>query len=66
MASTQVRHAPERTAATTSDDHQATTKRTDALEDRLDYKTVRQARALASKRNEKPTSWQVFKKKLAR
>lgn len=34
------------------------------VEDRLDYRMVRQARALAAKRGEKTMAWADFKKKL--
>lgn len=66
MASTQVKHAPRRASAPKPENPKADVNQTGILEDRLDYISVRQARALASKRNEKPTSWQDFKKKLAR
>lgn len=65
MATTHVRPAPARDTATTPERPQSASKM-DRLEDRVDYLTVRHARTLASKRDEKPIAWEDFKKKLTR
>jgi hypothetical protein len=64
MATTQIRRAPENTVAAKPQNPRAAVGRDSSLEDRLDLITVRKARLIASKRNEKPISWQEFKKKI--
>lgn len=65
MATSHVRPAPARDAAPRTERPELESS-TSRLEDKIDYLTVRHARALASKRGEKPTAWKEFKKNLAR
>jgi hypothetical protein len=69
MATTTARPAPVRTAPEAEPPKNrgrfATIKHVvKRIEDRVDYLTVRQARASAAKRGEKSVAWEEFRKKL--
>jgi len=54
----------ERTSSGESKEQAPKRVRFSQVEDRIDYRTVRHARVLATKRGEKSMAWEEFKKKL--